>query len=413
MKIPALRAKIGDWTYYVTTLTFEQVDKYVSRTDEQLHNSESLKDLIQRSITNNYLSIKDYILTQSELFFNSLVLAVHDEYPEWREIEFKYEDEETYQMGLLEFPGKHRIFPVDGQHRVESIKEALKVKPELKDQRVATIFIGHKNDEQGKQRTRRLFTTLNRYAKPVRDDDIIALDEDDTVAIVTRNLLEEYDLFTDKRVVYAKQKAIPTTDKEAITSIITLYQANRELFKVFYEKQFDKKPTKKILETRLKFRPPDEDISSFQEFTIAYWNVFKHELCFIKDYLAKKENPAADYRNNETGGNLVFRPIGFLPLIRASLEIYKKEKGKSFNELFKRFNDINFNLNSKPWHYVLWNPIEKTMIMGSDSVTQLLLIYLYDKKILDVKELEKLKKGYASKISYEDENLDSVLEGIK
>ena len=70
-------------------------------------------------------------------------------------------------------------------------------------------------------------------------------------------------------------------------------------------------------------------------------------------------------------------------------------------------------MDSKPWHYVLWNPIEKKMIMGSGSVTQLLLIYLYDEKMLDTEDFEKLKKGYASKISYENENLKNVLEGIK
>lgn len=412
MKIPALKAKIGDWDYYITSLTFEQVAMYVSRIDEQLHKSESLQDLIQRSITNNYISIKEYILKQPELFFNSLVLAVYDEYPDWREIEFKYEKTETYQMGLLEFPGRHKIFPVDGQHRVEGIKEALKENPELKNQRIAAIFIGHKNDEQGKRKTRRLFTTLNRYAKPVKDDDIIALDEDDCVAITTRMLLEDYDLFTGKRVVYAKQKAIPLNNKEAITSIITLYQANRELFKFFYENKFNKKPTKTRLEEYLKFRPSEEVIDSFQEYAISFWDAFKTKLSFINNYLAKQENPAEEYRNNETGGNLVFRPIGFLPFVRASLEIYKKEK-TSFDDQFKRFNNINFDLDSKPWHYVLWNPIEKKMIMGSGSVTQLLLIYLYDEKMLDTEDFEKLKKGYASKISYENENLKNVLEGIK
>ena len=90
MRIPAIRAKIGSWTYYVTTLTFEQVDNFVSRVDDELHQSESLKDLIQRSITKNYLSIKEYILNQPEIFFNALVLAVYNDYPDWREIEFKY-----------------------------------------------------------------------------------------------------------------------------------------------------------------------------------------------------------------------------------------------------------------------------------------------------------------------------------
>jgi len=72
MKIPALKAKIGNWDYYVTTLTFKQVETYVSKIDDNLHKSESLKDLIQRSITNNFKSIKEYILNQPEVFFNSL-----------------------------------------------------------------------------------------------------------------------------------------------------------------------------------------------------------------------------------------------------------------------------------------------------------------------------------------------------
>src|SRR4051794_3162398 len=98
MKIPAIRANMGTWTYYVTTLTFTQVSQFVSKVDDQLHKSEGLKDLIQRSITDNYISIKEYILRQKELFFNSLVLAVYDQYPDWREIEFIYDDVETYRM---------------------------------------------------------------------------------------------------------------------------------------------------------------------------------------------------------------------------------------------------------------------------------------------------------------------------
>lgn len=222
MKIPALRSELGGRTYYTTTLTFQQISENVSSIDDELHKSESLKDLIQRSITSNYLSIKEYILNQNERFFNSLILAVYDDYPIWSEVELKYDDHSTYQVGLLDFPAQHKIFPVDGQHRVEGIKAALRENPKLKDEKIAAIFIGHKNDDLGKQSTRRLFTTLNRYAKPVSFDDTIALDEDDTVAIITRELLEEHKLFAGKRIIYAKQKAIPSGNFNAITSIITL-----------------------------------------------------------------------------------------------------------------------------------------------------------------------------------------------
>lgn len=410
MKIPALKARIGSWDYYVTTLTFEQVNAFVSKIDDNLHKSESLKDLIQRSITNNYLSIKEYILKQPDVFFNSLVLAVYDDYPDWREVEFKYEDGETFQMGLLEFPGDHKIFPIDGQHRVEGIKAALIENPELKNQKIAAIFVGHKNDGEGKQRSRRLFTTLNRYAKPVSLDDIIALDEDDTVAITTRYLLEEYGLFSGKRVIYAKQKAIPSNNKEALTSIITLYQANIELFNIFLEKKFNKKPTKNKVSEYLKFRPAEEEIEEFKDYCILFWDAFKEKLSFINEYSRLTSNSSAPFRNNESGGNLLFRPIGLLPFIKATLTIYQREE-KSFDEILEQFNNINFNIDSKPWHYVVWNPIEKKMLMNSSLLTYLLLIYLYDRDLLNANELQKLKEGYASKISYE-QDLDNVLDEI-
>lgn len=411
MRIPALRANIGTWNYYVTTLTFEQVTNFVSKVDDQLYTSESLRDLLQRSITNNYISIKEYILNQPDVFFNSLVLAVYDDYPDWREIEFRYDGEETYQMGVLEFPGNHKIFPVDGQHRVEGIKAALRENPALKNQRIAAIFIGHKDNPEGKERTRRLFTTLNRYAKPVSLGDIIALDEDDAVAIATRYLLEEYDLFKGKRVINAKQKAIPPNNKEAITSIITLYQANLEIFKTFYEEKFNKKANKKSIDEFLKFRPSSDIIEEYTAFCLRFWNSFKNKLDFITNYINLSINAAELYRSNETGGNLIFRPIGFLPLIKSSLMIYRREES-SFDNIFTRFNEINFNLNSKPWLYVAWNPIERKMIMNSDSVIQLLLVYLYNGDILMANELRKLKEGYAAKISYEETDLSYVLDDI-
>jgi DNA sulfur modification protein DndB len=410
MKIPAIRAKIGDWDYYVTTLTFEQVSQFVTKIDEHLHKSESLNDLIQRSISNNYLSIKDYILNQPSVFFNSLVLAVYNDYPKWQEIEFRYDETETFVMGLLDFPGNHKIFPVDGQHRVEGIKSALSENPELKHQKISAIFVGHSNQESGMQRTRRLFTTLNRYAKPVSLDDIIALDEDDSVAIFTRYLLEEYPLFSDKKVVYAKQKAIPSNNKEAITSIITLYQANLELLKIFFVKRLNKKATPKNIEDYLKYRRPNEEMEAFKEFSLEFWNAFQFKLSFIQAFINSKHNPAEKFRNNETGGNLLFRPIGFLPFIKAAILIHNRTD-MNFNIVFERFNSLNMNIDSKPWHFVVWNPIQKKMIMNSDQITQLMLIYLFDESILEKREIQKLKEGYAAKISFQ-ENVNEVLNDL-
>ena len=193
--IPAIRGYMGSIIYYTATFTFKQIAERVSPIDDELYTSSSLRDQIQRSLTKNYVSIKNYILTQKEHFFNALVLAIYDGEPTWNELELDFKGIDYYSMGFLRLNGEEKIFPVDGQHRVEGIREAIKENPELEDETITVIFIGHHNDKEGKEKTRRIFSTLNRYAKPVKPGDIIALDEDDTVAIVTRNLLETYPLF--------------------------------------------------------------------------------------------------------------------------------------------------------------------------------------------------------------------------
>ena len=69
----------------------------------------------------------------------------------------------TYSVGVFEItPGEEIIFPVYGQHRVEGIKKAIIENPDLANEKVPVILIGHQNTSEGKQRTRRLFLTLNR-----------------------------------------------------------------------------------------------------------------------------------------------------------------------------------------------------------------------------------------------------------
>ena len=57
IRIPAIRSKMGIWIYYITTLSFEEVNLYVRPINNELHKSTLLSEMIQRSITDNYKSI--------------------------------------------------------------------------------------------------------------------------------------------------------------------------------------------------------------------------------------------------------------------------------------------------------------------------------------------------------------------
>ncbi len=112
----------------------------------------------------------------------------------------------------------------DGQHRLAGIKQALGAECSLADEELPVIFVAHHNTPEGLRRTRKLFTTVNKHAKAVKKSEIIALDESDVVAIVTRHLVENHPYFSDGQVdILRKQPNLAPGDVKHFTTIINLY----------------------------------------------------------------------------------------------------------------------------------------------------------------------------------------------
>jgi DNA sulfur modification protein DndB len=402
MKIPSIRAKAGIWVYYISTLTYAQVEDYVKRVDNELHKSTVLREMLQRSITDNYKQIATYITQQEERFFNSLVLAVYDGDPQWHEVRLNYGDEEEYyDIGLLELTGKEKIFPIDGQHRVEGIKKVLSESDRFNEERIPVIFIGHKNDDDGMKRARRLFSTLNRYAKPISKRDIIALDEDDSVSIASRELIEMHPLFSDERILDSKSKSIPESNKKAFTTIITFYECNYELLHLFLEDRVVKNSDGQRMRGNskakeyIRFRPEQLELEAFINLCADFWNAISSEIFCVREYLAS--NPATENFRNKNGGLFPFRPAALIPLVKSIIHIHMKT-GKSFSEILRRINTLPLKISDKVWAGLLWDNNNKKMLMNHQKVVELRLIHLYDPQLLSEKEKQSLVNGYASAI---------------
>lgn len=406
--IPAIRGTLGKLTYYTATFTFKQIAERVKPAGEELHTSKSLREQLQRALTDNHKSITEYILTQKEHFFNALVLAVYDGDPTWNELEFEYNNIRYYSMGFLHLNGDERIFPVDGQHRVEGIKSALKANPKFEDETITVIFIGHHNTREGKEKTRRIFSTLNRYAKPVSPGDIIALDEDDIVAISTRELLENCPLFMNENVKIDKKssKALADNDDKSFTSLITLYETNKIIY-TYYKSNYDNQRkiynAKKIAEF-LKFRPNQQEIDNFYGYLLSFWNMFIETFPGVKHYVdnCNNEKAASDYRNKEIGGLLYFRPVALPKLIKAIFET-KTRLRIELNETIKKFSEIEFCISKEPWTNLLWDVRTQTMVMKYKTNIFHMLIFLVKKNLLTQKEVETLVKNYAEANDCDDD----------
>ena len=395
MKIPAIRAKIGVWVYYIATLKFSEVVKCVND-PAQIHKSILLSELLQRSITNNVKSITDYISNQEERFFNSLVLAVYDGDPQWHEVRLDYgNDEEYYDIGLLELTGKEKIFPVDGQHRVEGIRNVLvNGESELFDEQIPVIFIGHRNNVEGMEKARRMFSTLNRYAKPVSKRDIIALDEDDASAIITRELINNYPLFDDKRVLDLKTKAIPDSNKTAFTTIITFYECNVEMLNLFLMEKQVKDADGKLMRNGIsktsryiRFRPDQSSLDDYLDLCVSFWDAISQNMDVMIKYLSQEPK--------RVGSCLLFRPVALIPFVKAFISIHKRIK-LDFADIARRFNNLTLDITNSTWHGLLWDNDNKKMIMKNHKAVELRLIHLYDRTLLSKEEINRLIKTYAS-----------------
>lgn len=74
--LPALRGNMGTWVFYTAAMRIRDVAARVSLAKE-IHQSQSLNELIQRALDRRAMDISEYLLVQKrERFFNAIVVAV-------------------------------------------------------------------------------------------------------------------------------------------------------------------------------------------------------------------------------------------------------------------------------------------------------------------------------------------------
>jgi DNA sulfur modification protein DndB len=361
---------MGDWVYYAASLTMGDIYERVNVADE-IHEGSSLGEMIQRELLDKKRApkIKRYLETQEQRFFNSFVIGVYGGVPDWYEIEIdemslpgskeEIPDRLRGVLGLLVLDGSEALFAIDGQHRVAGIRAAIDSgNKNIENEEVSALFVGHKRNAEGRRRTRRLFTTLNRYADPVNKHEAIALDEDDVVAISTRYIIDEHPLFVDK-VALNKTKSIHTSDDKSFTSLVALYDSLDILLR-------DR--SKSDWEEYKKIRPGNENINEIKNTSMHAYNLLCNEFDALSKYADSSIAPemALDYRNSENGGHLLFRPVGLL-LIFKVIRYLMVDSGLLVEEAIERVANVPVQLNQKPWNGLLWDDANKRMTTAQEN----------------------------------------------
>ena len=329
--------------------------------------------MIQRRLeSGREVQIAEYLRLQSQRFFNSLVIATYDGQPNWYGLsnvrnkgdsdELQDLSEETVgSVGFLTLKGDEKLFALDGQHRLAGIKRAISdgLEQDPYDE-VSVIFVAHKGTDEGLARTRRLFTTLNKTARPVSKADIIALDEDDVMAICVRRLIEVSEFFGGNRVAFVASNNMPASNRTSLTTIGNLYDVLAILFTAAKSELKSGKPDLQ------RVRPNDKVLDAYLQYSEEYFSQLRKNFEELDEFFAATSTTDAvtKYRGPH-GGKVLFRPLG--------LEIFttliaRLTKGMSLTHAVELAANLPRDLTEAPFRGLMWDSSNKT-ILNSHIVT--------------------------------------------
>lgn len=369
MKVfPALSFQMSTWNYYVIKMNARDLSENIKFAHE-VHEDKTLDMAIQRALKGERVrnEIVPYLQYQEDRFFSALVIAALDGNP-------KYHPQND-MFGYLEFDGTQEYYALDGQHRLSAVKMLMDDdrfdSPEnFEKDEFSVIVIVPKSGESREdfmKKYRKLFSTLNRYAKKTDYATNIIMDEDDMFAILTRRLIMDHEFF--RWTGYPNPERIKTTGgiplKEGathFTSIETLYEMNIALLSS-PERVSSKWGSLKSKSMRAfqQIRPSEEYIETLYNELEMYWDALLIELPVLREHPSKMRYHEMTDRDRFNGNDhLLFWPMGQMLLAEIARKLIDKQlhdpkhlTPESIGYALRGLDSLEWKIYCPPWQFFL------------------------------------------------------------
>ena len=415
---PALRMSMGSWTYFSVRMTMrEAAGRIVLATN--FKEATALDDMLQRiwDFDRSKGAMTNYLRVRDDRFYGSLIVAPIGKSPKFVGVkanedtvkEYDISEDANDSIGFVTLDKDTDYYVLDGQHRLGSIKHVIdndELGPTFGDEEINVIFVVDEADNEKERniKYRRLFTSLNRYAKPTDKTTNIIMEEDDAYALLTRRLVEEHKVFGsgtgDKAArsntrVNVKTKNLNETSPH-FTSLATLYGITKQMLAIPEFPDINPAGPLGLLQ-----RPSEEQLDVWYSELSLLWDVIGESFPLIFTDLLKlraknskndKEFPLA-YLYPRIQENI------WIPLIRKYvLENADFGDKDQYLEAVEPLTKINWDLRTTPW-----NPL----ILGKNDPTDpdAELIILDDEKPARDKVMKDVIYHLTGFYEYEDEDL--------
>lgn len=340
--IPALRGKLGNTTFYETTMKVSDLVRTVRPpTDLEEWEGFSIEERMQRDPDLKRIKneLAPYIANSPDRFFGSIIVLVYRGELTWEPItNFAKGIPAGYRsgievMGFVTIDGVTLIV-LDGQHRWRALHavhqgvvtgEASQTVP---NDDVCVIFIEHESD----MKTRRIFNVVNRYAKQTSRGDNIITSEDDGYAIVARALLHDDEVFGRRSVGTEKQEFVQWRSNTlvkrslAFTTISAVYESVKLVLGHSGIPTLDEKR-----------RPEADDLERYTELLRNFWETMMNKVEAYRR-AAADGSLMPDLRADDQPTSLLFKPAGQIALVDGVFRA--QDAGLSIDEAAERINYV-------------------------------------------------------------------------
>ena len=364
--VAAMKARLGDTDYYVLAMKAQDLVNRV-KIPKELDGWDdlSVEERYQRDISYHRVrtQIAPYLANDDTRFFGAVILAV-DHFDENVEFEplsdvlakglpARYRTE-AENMGFLNFRGGELLVPLDGQHRLKAIEFALTGRDEksrdipdivspcsqLAQEDVTVILVPYEP-----KKARRIFTRVNRYAKPTTTGQNIVTNDDDVVAVLTREVAN--DLIGGRLAKYTSN-TLTTKDGE-FTTLSIIYNCNNAIIVNCF-------PAGKLDRTQL---PDKQKQELFRKKVKEVWETVLDGIEVFADGIHDREASGDERRREIRGTNLLGKPVAQECLVRAFVRLTGAPTNMGATDACERLNRLPWNISEenvrRVWQRVLWN----------------------------------------------------------
>lgn len=357
--IPAMKGKFGSTEYYLVTMPAKELsEKLVIPKELDEWDDMSIEERFQRDV--NYSRVKKhiapYLAHDPDRFFGAFIVDIYNnEGVEFEPIESiasglpKLYQSAGKVFGFLNFTGNEVLVPLDGQHRLASIRFAISGKdekgkdinglsPNLEVANDLCTVILVKHDER---KARKIFNKVNRYAKSTSKADNLITADDDIIAVVTRE--EVADKIIHQRLVNFQSNTL-SPNAPYFTTLSTLYEGTTLILQDTWGK----------IDTTV--LPDAAKQKLYRDAAREEWQRLCERVHIFSAALHDANDSGDEKRREIRQDFLLGKPVAQLALVDAYLRLRtEREDGSRLSptETLERINEVNWRIDNPMWQDIL------------------------------------------------------------